>query len=73
MPVILHWGPRLTGPLEADTAALLAGRARRINGLDESVPTATLLPTGGLGFLRWPGAAGIAAARDFIQSFGGWT
>ena len=72
MPLLLHWGVRLTAPLDNATAEALAVRASRINGLDESVAAATLLPTGGLGFFGWPALAGHRSGRDFIQSLTGW-
>ncbi len=48
-------------------------RASRINGMDVSVPSAVLLPTGGFGFFGWPAIAGHRGGRDFIACFEGWT
>ena len=73
MPAIAHFGvDRGRAPDEATVAALLT-RASRINGLDVMPPSATLLPTGGLGFFGWPAISGHRNGRDFIQSFAGWT
>lgn len=48
-------------------------RASRINGMDRAVPSAVLLPTGGLGRFGWPAVSGHRAGRDFILDFTGWT
>lgn len=67
MPEIVAFGPF------AEEADALAHRASRINGMDISVPSAVLLPTGGMGFFGWPAITGHRDGRDFIQQFHGWT
>jgi alpha-galactosidase len=68
MPEILAFGrPSL------DLAPDPVERSSRINGMDEAVPSAVLLPTGGLGFFGWPAIAGHRQSRDFIARFGGWS
>ena len=60
------------GSFAADAEAL-AHRARRVNGMDVAVPSAVLLPAGGMGFFGWPAIAGHRNGRDFIQQFHNWT
>jgi len=48
-------------------------RSSRINGMDIAVPSAVLLPSGGMGFFGWPAIAGHRAGRDFILAFSGWS
>lgn len=67
MPRILLFAPGI-----ASIAHEPAGRASRINGMDESVPSAVLLPTGGAGFFGWPAIAGHRDGRDFVALFAGW-
>ncbi|MCY1666522.1 alpha-galactosidase [Rhizobium sp. SL86] len=47
-------------------------RSSRVNGMDIAVPSAVLLPTGGMGFFGWPAIAGHRRGRDFVAQFGGW-
>lgn len=69
MPEILAFGR------DATAAGSLADvdRSSRINGMDEAVPAAVLLPAGGMGFFGWPAIAGHRDGRDFTVEFGGWT
>ena len=69
MPEILSFG---TEPEEADPLFDIE-RSRRINGMDVAVPSAVLLPTGGMGFFGWPAITGHRGGRDFVAQFGGWT
>lgn len=69
MPEIVAFGREASAP---DFSAGI-DRSSRINGMDEAVPAAVLLPTGGLGFFGWPALAGHRAGRDFILDFSGWT
>ncbi|MGV2107096.1 alpha-galactosidase [Agrobacterium vitis] len=48
-------------------------RSSRINGMDEAVPSAVLLPVGGMGFFGWPAISGHRSGRDFILQFADWT
>lgn len=48
-------------------------RSSRINGMDEAVPSAVLLPTAGMGFFGWPAIAGHRDGRDFILDFVNWS
>lgn len=66
MPEIIAFGT------SANDADLLPARASRINGMDVSVPSAVLLPTGGMGFFGWPAIAGHSHWRNFITRFEGW-
>jgi alpha-galactosidase len=47
-------------------------RARRVNGMDEAVPSAVMLPTGGMGFFGWPAIQGHREGRHFILHPGHW-
>ena len=69
MPEILSFG---TEPAEADPLFDIE-RSSRINGMDVAVPSAVLLPTGGMGFFGWPAITGHRGGRDFVAQFGGWT
>lgn len=69
MPEILSFGRE---PVEADPLFEIE-RSSRVNGMDVAVPSAVLLPTGGMGFFGWPAIAGHRNGRDFIAQFGGWT
>lgn len=70
MPEIIAFGQGV----EASAAAFwpTVDRSSRINGMDIAVPSAVLLPTGGLGHFGWPALAGHRAGRDFILQFTGW-
>lgn len=54
MPEILCFGHG------AASSPVVVERASRINGMDVAVPSAVLLPTGGMGFSAGPPSAGIA-------------
>lgn len=69
MPEILSFG---AAGLMAD-ALLDVERSSRINGMDSAVPSAILLPTGGMGFFGWPAITGHRSGRDFTAQFGCWT
>jgi alpha-galactosidase len=47
-------------------------RARRVNGMDEAVPSAVMLPTGGMGFFGWPAIQGHRGGQHFILHPGHW-
>lgn len=66
MPEIVAFGST------SDGGEYLMQRASRINGMDVPVPSAVLLPAGGMGFFGWPAIAGHRRGRDFIQQFEGW-
>jgi len=68
MPEIVHFGPQPA----VDDVAGTAERASRINGMDRPVPSAVLLPKGGLGFFGWPALAGHRDGRDFVIQFVDW-
>jgi alpha-galactosidase len=69
MPEFLAFG---RPPVAADPLFEIE-RSSRINGMDVAVPSAVLLPTGGMGFFGWPAIAGHRAGRDFILAFSGWS
>jgi alpha-galactosidase len=69
MPEILAFG---RPPVVADPLFKIE-RSSRINGMDVAVPSAVLLPSGGMGFFGWPAIAGHRAGRDFILAFSGWS
>ncbi len=69
MPEILAFGPL---PV-SDVVSSLASRAPRVNGMDIAVPSAVLLPAGGMGFFGWPAIAGHRDGRDFIAGFSDWS
>ena len=69
MPEILAFGR----PPVADDPLFEIERSSRINGMDVAVPSAVLLPSGGMGFFGWPAIAGHRAGRDFILAFSGWS
>ncbi|WP_377293124.1 alpha-galactosidase [Rhizobium sp. SG2393] len=56
-----------------DDTLIRLDRSSRINGMDAAVPSAVLLPTGGLGFFGWPAITGHRDGRDFTLAFAGWT
>jgi alpha-galactosidase len=69
MPEILSFAAE---PVSADPLFEIE-RSSRVNGMDVAVPSAVLLPTGGMGFFGWPAISGHRAGRDFVAQFGGWT
>ncbi|SEH26520.1 alpha-galactosidase [Rhizobium sp. NFR12] len=69
MPEFLAFG---RPPVVADPLFEIE-RSSRINGMDVAVPSAVLLPSGGMGFFGWPAIAGHRAGRDFILAFSGWS
>ncbi|TPP07158.1 alpha-galactosidase [Rhizobium glycinendophyticum] len=69
MPEILSFGAE---PVSADPLFEIE-RSSRVNGMDIAVPSAVLLPTGGMGFFGWPAISGHRGGRDFVAQFGGWT
>ncbi len=69
MPEILAFGRDAAAPEFWPEAP----RSSRINGMDEAVPSAVLLPTGGLGFFGWPAISGHREGRDFLLDFTGWS
>lgn len=73
-PRIAAWGAFVL-PSETAFRALgdLMARSSRINGMDENVPAAVLLPTGGMGFFGAPAIAGHRGGRDFLMEFSEWT
>ncbi|WP_417691646.1 alpha-galactosidase [Roseibium sp.] len=60
------------GLSEASDAPFIE-RASRINGMDDAVASAVLLPTGGMGFFGWPAICGHRSGRDFVLGFCNWT
>lgn len=68
MPEIVHLGK---GVGEGSSLADVE-RSSRINGMDVAVPSAVLLPTGGMGYFGWPAICGHRDGRDFIAEFSGW-
>ena len=68
MPVILGWGAGAA----TEAAAALGATSRRVNGMDDAVPEAVLLPTGALGRFGWPALQGHRDGRDWTAAFGGW-
>lgn len=69
MPEFLSFGPAAA----AADPLVEVERSSRVNGMDIAVPSAVLLPTGGMGFFGWPAIAGHRRGRDFVAQFGGWT
>ncbi|MDH4441704.1 MAG: alpha-galactosidase [Rhizobium sp.] len=69
MPEILSFGAE---PASADPLFDIE-RSSRVNGMDVAVPSAVLLPTGGMGYFGWPAIAGHRNGRDFVAQFCGWT
>jgi alpha-galactosidase len=47
-------------------------RSQRVNGMDEAVPSAVMLPTGGMGFFGWPAIQGHRSGQHFILYPGNW-
>ena len=66
MPEIIAFGG------SAEFVDMPAHRANRVNGMDISVPSAVLLPTGGMGFFGWPAIAGHRNGSNFVQQFHNW-
>jgi alpha-galactosidase len=70
MPIIVsafsHIGYDETG------LAQILQRAARINGMDEAVPGAVYLPTGGHGEFGWPAIAGHRHGKAFTFHPAGW-
>lgn len=69
MPEILSFG----SPKTAGDPLFEIERSSRINGMDVAVPSAVLLPTGGMGYFGWPAITGHRQGKDFIAQFGNWT
>ena len=69
MPEIVAFGAL---PPEDDVLSAVE-RASRINGMDRAVPSAVLLPTGGMGFFGWPAVCGHRAGRDWVIQVSQWT
>jgi alpha-galactosidase len=69
MPEILAFGRAATVP---DWWPQVT-RSQRVNGMDVAVPSAVMLPTGGMGFFGWPAIAGHRNGRDFILEFANWS
>ena len=67
MPRIVAFGAAAEG------ATPSAERAMRTNGMDVAVPSAVLLPTGGMGYFGWPAIAGHRQGRDFVADFASWS
>ena len=68
MPEIISFGSNAaTGEIWRDDM-----RSSRVNGMDEAVPSAVLLPTGGLGYFGWPAISGHRDGRDFVLQFRDW-
>ena len=65
-PEIVAFGSDVIG------AEWTGARPRRINGMDVAPPSATLLPTGGMGTFGWPAIAGHRDGRDVVSEFAGW-
>jgi alpha-galactosidase len=73
MPEIVYFGANsLVHDIELDALPELLRRDRRINGMDQQVPQALLLPAGGMGFFGWPAIAGHRAGMDFIIDPASW-
>ncbi|MDO1582876.1 alpha-galactosidase [Rhizobium oryzicola] len=68
-PEIVAFG---SGPSSSQSLSHVE-RSSRVNGMDEAVPSAVLLPLGGMGFFGWPAIAGHRQGRDFLLQFTGWT
>jgi alpha-galactosidase len=67
MPEIVFFGPNgLVHDAALETLPDLLRRDQRVNGMDQQVPHAVLLPTGGMGFFGWPAIAGHRDGQDFI-------
>ncbi|TWD51143.1 alpha-galactosidase [Agrobacterium vitis] len=67
MPEIVAFGAALNA-----SSLFEVERSSRVNGMDEAVPSAVLLPTGGMGYFGWPAIVGHRMGRDFILQFSGW-
>ncbi len=61
-PEIIAFGPGTS----ASQSLSHVERSSRVNGMDEAVPSALLLPLGGMGFFGWPAIAGHRQGRDFL-------
>lgn len=68
-PVIAHFGPRLTGRLDAEALAHALDRSPRINALDRDHPGAALLPVAALGRYGQPAVSGHRDGRAFTVAF----
>jgi len=66
MPEILAFGADV-----GDVASVVA-RSNRVNGMDVPPPSATLLPTVGMGAFQWSAIAGHRDGRDFVIEFSNW-
>lgn len=67
MPEILAFGAG------AEQCRPIASRASRDSGMDIDVPSAVLLPTGGMGRFGWPAIGGHREGNDSVLEFGGWS
>lgn len=70
MPEILSFDEHTA--LEDDNDVMIE-RSSRVNGMDVAVPSAVLLPVGGMGFFGWPAIAGHRDGADFTLQFSNWT
>lgn len=57
---------------KARASLATAERSARTNGMDIAVPSAVLLPVGGMGCFGWPAIAGHRDGRDFTLEFSNW-
>ncbi len=69
MPEILAFGRNARAPEFWPDVT----RAKRINGMDEDIASAVILPTGGMGLFGWPAMSGHRLGRDFTLEFSNWT
>jgi alpha-galactosidase len=73
MPEIVYFGPDgLLHDVALESVPSLLTRSHRVNGMDQQVPHAVLLPAGGMGFFGWPAIAGHRDGQDFIIDPAGW-
>jgi alpha-galactosidase len=71
MPEILYFG---RGEAAAQPRILRAGRSTGMgSGNDVDVPSATLLPTGAMGFFGWPAILGHRDGTQHTVEFSGWS
>jgi alpha-galactosidase len=67
MPEIVFFGPNgLVHEITLDAIPAMLKRASRVNGMNQQVASAVLLPTGGMGFFGWPAISGHRGGQDFI-------